>query len=236
MECPICGETLPLCGSVCEACGNEYDGFFLTEEFASSSVRKSVAPQKLPRQPSALKPSARPPMDRKKAAMIGGAAVLVLLAGVALFAFIPRGHGAAGTAEEAVTRYYDYLRTGDAEGIFSLFEPGYLPVAADKAGIKAALTTNTYKASKPIIQVLSRTDNTSVVAIKAVEVDITSSTRGIVEKKSLAGYAQELPGGNPQMVSVVKLKNSGGGWRIAGRPVDGWAPSNIWLIGEVGNP
>ncbi len=236
MECPICGETLPLSSRVCEACGNEYDGFFLTEEFAASSVRKSVAPQKPPRQPSALKPSTRPPMDRKKVAVIGGAVVLALLVGAALFAFIPRGRGAAGTAEEAVTRYYEYLRAGDAEGIFSLFEPGYLPVAADKAGIKAALTTNTYKVSKPVTQVLSRTDNTALVAIKAVEVDIASDTRGTTENKSLARYAQELPGGNPQMVSVVKLENSGGGWRIAGRPVDGWAPSGVWLIGEVGNP
>lgn len=236
MECPICGETLPLSSKVCESCGHEYDGFFLTEEFDSSSVRRSASPQKAPRQPSALKPSRRPPMDRKKIAVIVGVVVLVALIGVALFAFVPRGHGAPGTAEEAVLKYYDYLRTGDADGLFSLFESGYLPVAADKAGIKAALSTNKYTVSQPVTQVLSRTQNTALVAIKNLEVDISSKTKGTTEKKSLAQYIQSQPGSNPQMVSVVKLDNTGDGWHISGRPIGGWTPDSIWLIGEIRNP
>lgn len=236
MECPICGETLPLSSKVCESCGQEYDGFFLTEEFTSSSVRKSAAPQKAPRkQPSALKPSRRPPMTPKKIALIVGAAVALIAIAIAIVAFIPRGNQPPGTAQEAVVKYYEYLRKGNADGLFSLFESGYLPVAPDRAAIKAAMSSNKYTVSEPVTQILSRTENTALIAISNVEVDVAPKAGGAAQKKSLAAYIDSIPGGNKQMVSVVKLDNSGSGWHISGRPLGGWNPDNLWLLGELKN-
>lgn len=236
MDCPICGETLPLSSKVCESCGHEYDGFFLTEEYTSSSVRKSASSEKAPRVPSSLKPSRRPPMDKKKIAVIIGVAAVLVIAAVLVLALIPRGRSAPGTAQEAVMKYYEYLRTNDADGMFSLFESGYQPVAKDKAGIKAAVSSNTYAVSQPVTQVLSRTENTALVAIHRVEVDVTPKKGGATTKNSLTEYIQNTPGTTPQTVSVVKLDNNGDGWHIAGRPTGGWSPENLWLIGELSNP
>ncbi|MHB8896006.1 MAG: hypothetical protein ACYC99_12640 [Candidatus Geothermincolia bacterium] len=236
MECPICGETLPLSSKVCESCGQEYDGFFLTEEFTASTVRKSAAPAAPRRQPSALKPSRRPPMGRRNIAIIVGAVVLVAVIVVAVLMFLPRGYSAAGKPEEAVTKYYEYLRKGNAEGMFSLFESGFLPMAPDKAAIRAAFASNSYNATVPVVAVVSKTDNAAQVAIQQVEVETAPKSGGASQKQSLAGYVQTLPGGSPQSVSLVKVSNTGSGWKITGRPMGGWGPENIWLLGEVKAP
>jgi hypothetical protein len=236
MECPICGETLPLSSKVCDSCGHEYDGFFLTEEFASSTVRKSAAPQKPPRrQPSALKPG-RPPLGRKKIAIIAGAAVLLIAAAIAVFMFMPTSFSAAGAPDAAVTKYYQYLQDGNAEGMFSLFESGFQPMEQVKAAVKAALATNKYTVKPPVVTVVRQVDNVADVKIESVEVTSLPKSGGTPKKQSLAAYAESLPGNNPKLVSMVKVSNNGEGWQITGRPVSGWSPENMWLIGEIQAP
>jgi hypothetical protein len=227
MECPICGETLPLSSKVCEACGNEYDGFFLTEEFDSSDVRKRAAAEAAQKkQPSALKPG-RPPLDSKVIWIIAGAVVALVAVGALIYFFVPNSAGAPNKPETTVTRYYDYVKSGNAEGMFGLFEPGFLPTAPDRAAIHAALSTNSFKVTGPTVTVLSNDNGAATVEIKDIEVEVTPKAGGQAKKLTLVD-ANGAP-----MVSVVKLNNNGSGWRIAGRPVNGWAPDNLWLIGEV---
>jgi hypothetical protein len=227
MECPICGETLPLSSKVCEACGNEYDGFFLTEEFDSSDVRKRVAAEAAQKkQPSALKPG-RPPLDPRVIWIIDGAVAAVAVVGVLIYFLMPKSGGAPNKPETTVANYYEYIKSGNAEGIFGLFEPGFLPTAPDRAAIHAALSTNTYKVSGPTVTVLANDNSAARVEIKDIEVEVTPKAGGQAKKLTLVDA-----NGKP-IVSVVKLNNNGSGWKISGRPVNGWAPDNLWLIGEV---
>jgi hypothetical protein len=227
MQCPICGETLPLSSKVCEACGNEYDGFFLTEEFDSSDVRKRVTSEAARRkQPSALKPG-RPPLDPKIIWIVAGVVVAVAVIGALLYFFMPQSGGAPSKPEATVSKYYDYIKSGDAEGLFSLFEPGFLPTAPDRAAIQAALSANSYAVKGPQVTVLKKDKATAVVEIEGVEVDVTPKAGGPVKKLTLVD-ANGAP-----MVSVVELSNNGNGWKIMGRPVNGWSPDNLWLLGDV---
>jgi hypothetical protein len=210
MECPICGETLPLSSKVCSSCGHEYDGFFLTEEVESSAVRRSVTRQKPPKQPSALKPG-RGPLSRTALAWIGGGVAALVLIAVVAFIFIPRGKGGAGKPADAVTSYYKYLRSGDTEGLLSLFENGFQPTESDRTGLKAAISTNTYAVTGPTVKVL------------------TPKKGGTPQQYSLASLLSSAPGSS----CVVGLENMGDGWKISGRTYGGWAPQNLWLVGDL---
>lgn len=235
MECPICGETLPLSSRVCESCGNEYDGFFLTEEASSSAVRKNASRPPARKQPSSLKPRRRAPLSGRSIAIIVGSAVLLAAIAVAVILLVPRGISAPGSAKDVVPRYYQYLEKGDADGLFSLFESGFLPVATDRAAIRAALSSNDYTVSQPVFEVLSSTDNTAIAAIRDIEVDIKPKAGGASRKMSLAEYRDSLPGNNRGAVGIVKLTRDGGGWHVSGRPSGGWSPENLWLLGELKN-
>ncbi len=236
MECPICGETLPLSSKVCESCGNEYDGFFLTEEAYSSTVRKNASLPSTRKQPSALKPRQHAPLSGRSIAIIVGSAVLLTAIAVAVILLVPRGISAPGSAKDVVPRYYQYLEKGDAEGLFSLFESGFLPVAADRAAIKAALSSNDYTVSQPVFEILSSADKTAIAAIRDVKVDIKPKAGGASRTMSLTEYRDSLPGNNKGAVSIVKLTRDGGGWRVSGRPSGGWSSENLWLLGELKNP
>jgi hypothetical protein len=232
MQCPICGETLPLSSKVCDACGHEYDGFFLTEEFDASTVRKSVTGQKPPRTPSALKPG-RPPLERRTKFLIAAGVVLMVAVVALVVVFIPHGVSAPSKPDEAVLKYYQYLQKGNGDALMSLFESGFLPVATDKAAVKAALASNTYEVTPPTIKVLTNDNGVAIVAIQDVQVQVTPKSGGAPKALSLAAYLQSVPGTPAGTVALVKLHNNGSGWQIAGRPVGGWNPDNLWLIGEL---
>lgn len=216
MQCPICGETLPLSSKVCASCGNEYDGFFLTEEVESSAARRSVTQQKPPRQPSALKPR-RAPIDGRRMAMIGGGVAAVLVIAVAAFLFIPRGKGGAGKPADAVTNYYKYLQSGDSEGLLALFDSAFQPVESEKTGLKAAIAANSYAVTGPTIRVISDDDTTAYVAIDSVGVAVTPRNGAPPQRFSLASLISQLPDKDPQQVSVVKHKHRE---RVEGRRSD----------------
>jgi len=235
MECPICGETIPLSSKVCASCGNEYDGFFLTEEVASSEVRKRVTQQKPPKVPSALKPR-RAPLSRPTMFMIiGGVVALVVVAG-GVFMFMSRSKGGAGKPAEAVTSYYKYLQAGDSESLLALFDSGFQPTDATRAGLKAALAANSYAVTGPQIRVISDDGTTAFIAIDSVDVTVTPKNGSPPKRYSLAGLRAELPDAGPQAASVVKITNTGGGWKIAGRTYGGWSPQNLWLLGDIKKP
>jgi hypothetical protein len=228
MECPICGETLPLSSKVCSSCGHEYDGFFLTEEVESSAVRRSVTRQKPPKQPSALKPG-RGPLSRTALAWIGGGVAALVLIAVVAFIFIPRGKGGAGKPADAVTSYYKYLRSGDTEGLLSLFENGFQPTESDRTGLKAAISTNTYAVTGPTGRGWTAAGPNATLAIHSVDVTVTPKKGGTPQQYSLASLLSSAPGSS----CVVGLENMGDGWKISGRTYGGWAPQNLWLVGDL---
>jgi len=221
MQCPICGETLPLSSRVCSACGNEYDGFFLTEEVESSALRRSVTSSSPRRQPAALTPRRMAPLSTRSKWLIAVGALALTLIVVAGVIVLPHRAATAGNPADAVTLYYRYLQQGDADGLFSVFESGYLPMERPRAAVRANLSNSKYAVTGPTIHVVSGDTNTAVVQIDDVEVDVTA--RGAQTKN-------KLPAGSAVM---VRINNTGVGWKISGRPVNGWAPENLWLIGAV---
>jgi len=231
MECPLCGETLPLHSRVCLSCGHEFDTFFLTEEAQSSEVRRSVAPSKAPRQPAALKPS-RPPISRKTMGLIGASVGAVAIIAVAIVLFTMSGSALPQKPEDTVAKYYEYLQKGDVTGLLNLFESGFQPTANDRVAVSAVLHANSYKVTGPNVHLISDADGTAYVAIDSIDVSTTPKNDGAPTQDSLAALIQKSrPGG--QVAAVVKLVNSGDGWRISGRPFNGWGPANIWLIGQL---
>jgi hypothetical protein len=231
MECPICGETLPLSSKTCAACGNEYDGFFLTEEADSSAVRRSVTQQKPPRQPSALKPG-RGPLSRTTLMWIGGGVAALVLIAIVAFIFIPRGKGGADKPAGAVSSYYQYLKSGDDAALLSLFVSGFQPTASEKIGLKAALAANSYSVTGPSVNVLTDDGKNATVAITSVDVAVTPKKGGTPQQYSLASLLSSAPGSTV----VVRLENLGDGWKISGRTFGGWAPQNLWLVGDLKPP
>ncbi|HEY5503304.1 MAG TPA: hypothetical protein VIJ97_08330 [Candidatus Anoxymicrobiaceae bacterium] len=231
MKCPICGETLPLSSNVCASCGNEYDGFFLTEEVKSSALRRSVAESKAPRQPAALKPRNRAPLSSRTIWIIVVSVAAAIIAVAAVLVFVPRGKTAAGNPAAAVNLYYQYLQKGDSEGLFSLFDPGFLPMEGARASIKAALSTNKYAVTGPATRVMSSDNNTALVAIDSLQVQVTSG--GNTRTLTLADRLQSLIGSQTGKSLVVRINNSGSGWKISGRPLNGWTVEDIWLVGTL---
>ena len=231
MECPICGETLPLSSKVCASCGNEYDGFFLTEEVDSSALRRSVTNAKPPRQPAALKPRSRAPMSARSIWMIVGSVAAVIIAVAAVLVFMPHGQTAAGSPAAGVNLYYQFLQKGDSAGLFSLFESAYQPMEGARASIKAALSANKYVVSGPVTRVLTANEDNALVAIDSLEVQVTSG--GTTRKLTVADLKQSLVGSQTGKGVVVRMSNSGSGWKISGRPLKGWSAEDIWLIGNI---
>jgi hypothetical protein len=224
--CPICGETLPLSGRECWHCGHEVDEMFLTEEAKSSSVAREAS--KLPanrKQPGALKPSRFGPVERRRFYYIGGALAVLLVVAVILVVVLPKGAGAARKPEEAVSLYYQALQKGNADNLLAVFEPGFQPRAGQRTNVEAALGTNKYVVTGPRVHVISNDGTTALVAIDSVVVDITTAAG--TQKKSLVDSVQD-----PSTAQVVKVTSYGGGWQISGRPTGGWAPENLWLIGN----
>ena len=231
MECPICGETLPLSSKICASCGNEYDGFFLTEEVDSSALRRSVTNVKPPRQPSALKPRSRAPLSARTIWIIVASVAAVVIAVAAVIVFVPRGQTAAGSPAAAVNMYYQCLQKGDSAGLFSLFENAYQPMEGARASIKAALAANKYVVSGPVTRVVLSGEDTALVAIDSLEVQVTAG--GATGKRSIAELKQSLVGSQTGKGVVVRLTNTSSGWKISGRPLKGWSAENIWLIGNI---
>lgn len=229
MECPVCGETLPLSSKICPSCGHEYDGFFLTEEFKSSDLQKRASKTgKAPKVPSALKPGRHPRDVKKIAFIVGGLAVLIAI-GVLVLLLVSGGKNAVKKPSEAVTKYYEYLKAGNSSGLFDLFESGFQPTENVRTGLEAALATNTYEVKGPEVTTPNEEGDAVFVQINNVDVTTTPKSGAAPKSNSLAAYG-------PGSVSVVKVIKTSGGWKISGRAHGGWAPNNLWLIGDVRTP
>lgn len=245
MDCPVCGEELPLDSAICSACGNRADQFFLTEEVRTSRVSKRT--MKVPSQK-------RSPTPRKEGRDIAAWKITVMTAAVtglaltlvAVVFMMIGGKGKPQTPEEVVGGYYEALSKGDFGAMKSLFAGGFLPRAEQAEAVENAVDETRYEVTGPDLRTLTDDGKTARVAIQSLQVK-TSVIQGLRIKTSLGeedpvvhdvAEALKIPQRqNHNLLLVVNLVNEGGGaWMIADRPMGGWLPENLWLIGEPREP
>jgi hypothetical protein len=234
MECPICGEKVSLNSEVCPFCGNESDEFFFTE--ATVDPRRTVPSERKHVEPRARKPARR--LDWSGVlAMTGGGAVVVALILVALF-FAPRGAQLSWSKPDQVVKgYYEMLSQNDLKGMLSLVADAYQPTTVAKSMLETTLRQNTYKVSNIEVRVLSNDRTEARVSLENVVVIITPKGGGQPVTHSLRDEViQPARQAEPNAVMLVKLVFYNNAWKIEGRPYGGWAPQNIWALGQPSQP
>lgn len=157
--------------------------------------------------------------------IIGGLVLIVVLAFVSLTMF-KKSKGSAGTPDEAVRLYYEYLAKGDAESLLDLFEPGYKPRTSERINVIAAIEANKYAVNNLRVETVDKDPKQSVAAITSLDMTITDAA-GSTEK-ALGPLLTD-----PAMASTIRTVSYGGSWRLSGRPLGGWKSDNLWLLGEI---
>lgn len=234
MECPICGEKVPLNSEVCPFCGNTSDEFFLTE--ATIDHRHPAPPEKKRVKPRASKTAHRLDWGGVLALTGGGAVVLAFILVALLFA--PRGASLSWSKPEQVVRgYYEALSQNDLKGMLSLVADAYQPTTGARSLLETALRENTYKVSGLEVRVLSNDRTEARVSLENVVVTITPKGGGQPVTHSLLdeviGPARQAAPNSVMLVMLVFYNNA---WKIQGHPYGGWAPQNIWALGQPSEP
>jgi endogenous inhibitor of DNA gyrase (YacG/DUF329 family) len=234
MECPICGEKVPLNSEVCPFCGNSSDEFFLTE--AAIDSRHPVPAEKKHIEPRARKKVRHLDWSGVLALTGGGAVVLALIL-IAVF-FAPRGASLSWSKPEQVVRgYYEALAQNDLKGMLSMVADAYQPTTAERSLLDTALRDNTYKVSGLEVRVLSNDRTEARVALENVVVTITPKGGGEPVTHSLRDeIIAPARQAAPNTVMLVRLVFYSNAWKIEGRPYGGWAPKNIWALGQPSDP
>jgi hypothetical protein len=234
MECPICGEKVPLNSEVCPFCGNASDEFFLTE--ATIDSRHPAPQEKKHVEPRASK-TARHLNWNGVLALAGGGAVVLALILIAVF-FAPRGASLSWSKPEQVVRgYYEAMAQNDLKGMLSMVADAYQPTTAERSLLDTALRDNTYKVSGLEVRVLSNDRTEARVSLENVVVTITPKGGGQPVTHSLRDeIIAPARQAAPNTVMLVRLVFYNNAWKIQGRPYGGWAPKNIWALGQPSDP
>ncbi len=234
MECPICGEKVPLNSEVCPFCGNASDEFFLTE--ATIDPRHPAPPEKKHVEPRVRKVARRLDWGGVLALSGGGAVVLAFIL-VAIF-FAPRGASLSWSKPEQVVRgYYEAMSQNDLKGMLSLVADAYQPTSEARSLLEAAFRENTYRVSGLEVRVLSNDRTEARVSLENVVVTVTPKAGGQPVTHSLRDEviapARQAAPNSVMLVMLVFYNNA---WKIQGRPYGGWAPQNIWVLGQPAEP
>lgn len=236
MDCPICGEQIPLNARECAECGHTVDRFFLSEEVDTSRVRKRVMDSGAPRkEPSALKPS-RPPLSDRKMLILGAAAVVVVVIIIIVVFLVTRGHGGAGSPEDAVRGYYDALQNRDFDGMLQYVAAGFQPTGNQKVEIRDAVIGGSWQFSDLNMRTMSGAADSVSVILNDLNATVRCGPKGEEKLSLVTDVIQPMQQQSPGSVIVVNVVNDGGVWKIAGRPLGGWAAENLWVIGEAAKP
>jgi zinc-ribbon domain len=240
MDCPFCGEEIPDGSETCPACGEDSDESFLQEAFSdlangNHEAVPVVKPARRP-EPAALKPSKRLDWKGILALTAAGAVVGILI--VVAILVIPGGTKVAlSKPQQAVEAYYEALSRSDLNGILSLMADSVQPTEAEKAELEKAISQNTYKVSDLQVKVVDSDTQASHVSIGNVVVTVKPTNGGASVTHSLVDeILQPAQQSDPAALMLVRLDFYGNTWKISSRPNGGWAPNNVWALGQPGEP
>lgn len=235
MDCPICGEELPLNAKECPVCGEPIDRFFLTEEVQSSRVRKrAIEPERKQEVALPMARASRRGINWKLWGTVGGAAVFVVGMAI-LFAFVVFGGGGAeqATPQEIVEGYYESLSRGDVEDMLSEFANAYQPTSGQKSAIQSAVGMNNYEVANLMLREEENDGNQARVVIEELKVKTIADGGEERELDLVSDVLEPAHEADPNARVVVHLDKEGSGWKIVDRPLGGWEPEDIWIIGSM---
>jgi len=232
MECPICGEQVPLNAEACPLCGNPAEQFFLTEEAESSIARQQALELPyIPRRAFALEP-----LFSRRTLIIAGFTGAAIIAGVVvLLSFLYGGKSPGSTPEQPIRLYYDALSGKSLDDMLSLFAVKYQPKVLERTGVGDALANDNYSVSGLVTRTLEKDDRKARVVLEAVRVTVMKPG-GKVDLSLVADVIKPLQEQDPDLLIIVNVVKEAGAWKIADRPLDGWAPDNLWVVGHAEAP
>jgi len=228
VSCPLCGAKITLGASECPVCKYPFEKLGLAR---AGSVKKIGTKRRL-FSLSTLSLSQLNPRRRQ----------VLILYSILFFAFVitlalmlSRGGKTVKfkTPEEAVRAYYSALERKDAKGVIAPIIAGYRPTGKQFEKLEIAIKEGSWKFSGLKLRKISEKGDQACFALE--DLRATIDLGGGRKKANLTtDVIAPLQNAKPGAVLIIRLEKVEGSWEILSRPLNGWVPESLWVIGEPG--